>query len=91
MSLDDVILFSKPPDRRRDKDRPRGMRDRRQRGLRDYEPVEQKDVDVVFVAYDPYGIVQNPQVAPLMQFAYQQGIADPWSYLYYVRIDESSN
>ena len=77
MSLDDVILFSKPPDRRRDKDRPRDMRDRRQRGLRDYEPVEQKDVDAVFMAQDPHGIIPIPQVAPLIQFAYQQDMADP--------------
>ena len=77
MSLDDVILFSKPLDRRRGKDRPRDMRDYRQRGLRDYEPVEQKDVDVVLVAQDPHGIVLTPHIAPQMQFAYQQGIADP--------------
>ena len=53
------------------------MRDRRQIGLRDYELVEQKDVDVVYVAQDPHGIVSIPQVVPLIQFAYQQGMADP--------------
>ena len=49
LSFNDEFLLSKPPVRRRGRDRPCGVGHRRQRGLRDYEPVEQVDVDVYFV------------------------------------------
>ena len=49
VSYQDEFPPPEPPVRRRGRDRPRGVSHHRQRGLQDYEPVEQVDVDVCFV------------------------------------------